>query len=83
MASQDTDPAETRRAGGGSGPTTGTISGTVTDSLSADTLPGVEVTATDGATGGVVLATAMTDTFGWYSLTVPILESGQYFRLRN
>ena len=59
-------------SGGASAPTTGTISGTVTDFVKADTLPGVEVTATDGATGGAVLATTTTDISGWYSLTVPI-----------
>ena len=58
--------------GGSPAPTTGTISGTVTDSVNAATLPGVEVTATDHATGGAVLATVTTDTSGWYSLTVPI-----------
>ena len=58
--------------GGASAPTTGTISGTVTDSVRTNTLPGVEVTATDRASGGAVLAAATTDTSGWYSLTVPI-----------
>src|SRR5512140_3067261 len=64
--------AGTAGPGGASGPTTGTISGTVTDSLSAGTLPGVEVTATASAAGGAVLATATTDPSGRYSLTVPI-----------
>ena len=58
--------------GGGPVPTTGTISGTVTDSVNADSLPGVEVTVTDRATGGAVMAMAMTDPNGRYSLTVPI-----------
>ena len=58
--------------GGGSVPTMGTISGTVTDPGNAALLPDVEVTATDNETGGAVLATTMTDMIGRYRLTVPI-----------
>ena len=58
--------------GGSPGPTTGTVSGTVTDAVTAVSLPGVEVTATDKAIGGTVLAMAMTNISGWFSLTVPV-----------
>ncbi len=59
-------------SGGTPVPTTGTISGKVTDSVNSGGLPGVEVTATDRADGGAVLVTTTTDTSGRYSLTVPI-----------
>jgi Pentapeptide repeats (8 copies)/Carboxypeptidase regulatory-like domain len=58
--------------GDASAPTTGTISGTVTDAVNAEALSGVAVTATDRATAGEVLATTVTDASGQYSLTVPI-----------
>ena len=57
--------------GGASAPTTGTIAGTVTDLVNAVTLLGVEVTVTDSATGGAVLAKTVTDSSGQYRLTVP------------
>ncbi len=49
--------------------TTGVIAGTVTDSVAKDALAGVTVTAADS--GGKMVATAMTDAMGAYSLTVP------------
>jgi Pentapeptide repeats (8 copies)/Carboxypeptidase regulatory-like domain len=64
--------AGTAGPGGGSAPTTGTISGKVIDSGNAALLPYVEVTATDNATGGEPLARTMTDGIGRYSLTAPI-----------
>ncbi len=58
--------------GGASAPATGTISGTVTDSVNAGALQGVEVTVADRTSGGTVLAAATTDASGWYSLAVPV-----------
>ena len=70
--SGDTGPAGATGSTGTSAPTTGTISGTVTDATKGDALSGVTVTATDRATGGAVLATATTDASGQYSLTAPL-----------
>lgn len=70
--SGDTGSAGAAGDAGTSAPTTGTISGTVTDATKGDALSGVAVTATDRVTGGAVLATATTDASGQYSLTVPI-----------
>src|SRR5215467_4872420 len=49
-------------------PTTGTISGTVTDGITHDALAGVAVTAADE--GGGTLATATTGGDGKFSVTV-------------
>ena len=53
---------------GTSAPTTGTISGAVTDGIKLDALPGVTVTASDS--GGGTLATATTGADGKFSLDV-------------
>ena len=50
-------------------PTTGTLSGTVTDAVALDALAGVAVTAKDA--GGATIATATTGADGAFSLTVP------------
>ncbi len=65
-------------AAGTPAPTSGTIAGTVTDSVALDALPGVVVTAKDS--GGAVLATATTDAAGSYSLaSVPLGTVTVYF----
>ncbi len=56
-------------AAGTSAPTTGTLSGTVTDGVKADALAGVTVTAKDS--GGTVVQTATTNATGDFTMTVP------------
>ncbi len=57
-------------ANGADAPTTGTITGTVTDAVAQDALAGVTVTVKK--TDGTVLQSATTDAFGKYSATAPL-----------
>jgi hypothetical protein len=57
---------------GAAAPTTGTISGSVTDAVKGDALAGVTVTASSDNAAVNVVGTATTDASGNYALTVPI-----------
>src|SRR5215831_3105492 len=61
------DPGDTG-PGGSAAPTTGTLTGVVSDGVAHDALANVAVTASDE--GGGALATATTDASGKFSVTV-------------
>lgn len=65
-------------AAGVSAPTTGTISGTVTDAVKGDPIAGATVTAR-ATDGGPAMATATTDASGQFSMTAPIGGCWVYF----
>jgi hypothetical protein len=57
---------------GAAAPTTGTISGSVTDAVKGDALAGVTVTASSDNTAVNVVGTATSDASGNYAMSVPI-----------